>query len=106
MEKYHASMERVGRRLNSLLAQTLDLAPTFFDDKFDEPMLALRLLHYSSALSEVERGIYACGEHSDYGMLTLLATGKLESVRRARTHTSARFIRTKFSEPPVTPRHL
>jgi isopenicillin N synthase-like dioxygenase len=45
-DRYHASLERVGRRLASLLALTLDLAPTFFDDKFDEPMLALRLLRY------------------------------------------------------------
>ena len=74
MERYHAHMERVGRRLVRLLALTLGLDAAFFDDKFDEPMLMLRLLHYSAARSEVSRGVYACGEHSDYGMLTLLST--------------------------------
>ena len=48
MQKYHTSMEGVGRRLTRLLALTLDLDPSYFDDKFNEPMLMLRLLHYSS----------------------------------------------------------
>lgn len=36
-------------------------------------MAFLRLLHYSSEKSNVEKGVYACGAHSDYGMVTILA---------------------------------
>jgi len=40
-------------------------------------MLFLRLLHYSEIKSSVDeegKGVYACGEHTDYGMITLLST--------------------------------
>lgn len=40
---------------------------------FDEPMVTLRLLHYSSEKSNANQGLYAAGQHSDYGMLTFLA---------------------------------
>ena len=40
---------------------------------FDEPMVTLRLLHYSSEKSDTNQGLYAAGQHSDYGMLTFLA---------------------------------
>ena len=33
-----------------------------------------RLLHYEGIVSEPEKGLLACGAHSDYGMITLLAT--------------------------------
>jgi isopenicillin N synthase-like dioxygenase len=47
---------------------------THFDRDFNEPMAALRLLHYASVQSRPEDGIFAAGAHSDYGMLTLLLT--------------------------------
>ena len=34
----------------------------------------LRLLHYSNEPSKPDDGIFACGAHSDYGMITLLLT--------------------------------
>lgn len=46
----------------------------YFDDKFNPPMAVLRLLHYSNKKSHPDDGIFACGAHSDYGMITLLAT--------------------------------
>jgi isopenicillin N synthase-like dioxygenase len=37
-------------------------------------MLFLRPLHYSPALSSPSGGVYGAGAHTDYGMLTILAT--------------------------------
>lgn len=44
------------------------------EGKFDRPMAVLRLLHYSSETSDAKRGVFAAGEHTDYGLLTLLST--------------------------------
>jgi isopenicillin N synthase-like dioxygenase len=40
----------------------------------DDPIAILRLLHYSCDQSNEHDGVFACGAHSDYGLLTLLAT--------------------------------
>ncbi|EKX39267.1 hypothetical protein GUITHDRAFT_76562 [Guillardia theta CCMP2712] len=64
MERYFESVSMVGHRLLRLLA-------------LSQPMLFLRLLHYSEIKSSVDeegKGVYACGEHTDYGMITLLST--------------------------------
>ncbi|KAL7468957.1 hypothetical protein ACHAXS_009202 [Conticribra weissflogii] len=45
-----------------------------FDEFFEDPGTIVRLLHYSSEPSAPDEGIYACGAHSDYGMITLLLT--------------------------------
>jgi isopenicillin N synthase-like dioxygenase len=74
MESYHTKVSEVAMRLVRLLAQTLDLPPSHFDDDFSEPVATLRLLHYAQRQSQPEQGIYACGAHSDYGILTLLLT--------------------------------
>ncbi len=74
MMAYHAEMKQISFQLVQLLARALDLDKHYFDECFQEPMAFLRLLHYSKEKSDVDRGIFACGAHSDYGMITLLAT--------------------------------
>ena len=64
----------VARQLIQFIAESLELKPCHFDDAFVEPIAVLRLLHYEPTPSKVEDGIFGCGAHSDYGMLTLLAT--------------------------------
>ncbi len=84
MESYFSAMEALGHRLLKLLAKSLDLSPSYFDDKFSEPLVLLRLLHYSATKSEVDaqgRGVYACGAHTDYGMLTLLSTDDVPGLQ-------------------------
>ena len=77
MKQYFDVMSSVGLKVVQLLALAIGL-PTkhFFDDAFADPMALLRLLHYSSAPSCPSKGIYGCGAHSDYGMITLLLTDK------------------------------
>lgn len=76
MEKYHAEALKVGKRLSSLIALALDIEADFFTKpgKMDDPMAVLRLLHYSGEVSDPGNGVYGAGAHSDYGLLTLLAT--------------------------------
>eukprot|EP00252_Welwitschia_mirabilis_P023089 TRINITY_DN6437_c0_g1_i1.p1 TRINITY_DN6437_c0_g1~~TRINITY_DN6437_c0_g1_i1.p1 ORF type:complete len:324 (-),score=57.09 TRINITY_DN6437_c0_g1_i1:230-1201(-) len=76
MEKYHQAALHVGRRVASLIALSLNLDAGYFSkkDMLDEPIAVLRLLHYEGKVSNPELGIYGCGAHSDFGMITLLAT--------------------------------
>lgn len=74
MNEYFDIMNKIGFRLVQLIALAIGLPHNFFDDKFSPPMAFLRLLHYSKQKSDVANGIFACGAHSDYGMVTLLAT--------------------------------
>lgn len=75
MEQYHAAASAVGHKLVRLLALAIGLDDGHhFDAAFHEPMAFLRLLHYAAERSDPKKGVFACGAHSDYGMITLLLT--------------------------------
>jgi isopenicillin N synthase-like dioxygenase len=74
MEEYYDKMSGVGFRVTQLLAMALELDVHYFDNFFQEPMGFVRLLHYASETSQPDQGVFACGAHSDYGMITLLLT--------------------------------
>jgi len=74
MLEYFEAMHQLGMRILRLVARSLGLSDTFFDHHFTRPMEALRLLKYGAHVSKPETGIFGCGAHSDYGMLTLLST--------------------------------
>jgi isopenicillin N synthase-like dioxygenase len=76
MEAYFDQISHVGIRVVRLIALAIGLPEHFFDASFTAPMAALRLLHYAAEKSEPDEGIYACGAHSDYGMVTILLTDK------------------------------
>ena len=46
MLTYFDAVWSVGRRLHRGVAIDLGLVPDFFEDKLDQPMATLRLLHY------------------------------------------------------------
>ena len=48
--------------------------PHLLDEHFTNPPTYIRLLHYSAEESKPSEGVYACGGHSDYRMVTLLLT--------------------------------
>jgi len=81
MTTYFNAMSNLGFRVVQILAQSLNLPKHFFDSKFDKPVALLRLLHYAPQKSDLENGIIGCGEHSDYGMLTLLATDDVPGLQ-------------------------
>ncbi|CAM9447850.1 unnamed protein product [Laminaria digitata] len=81
MQDYFDRMHAMGIRLSGLLSIGLGLDPAFFEGFFSESMSALRLLHYSSEVSNPEKGVYGAGAHSDYGMMTMLATDDVPGLQ-------------------------
>lgn len=86
MEKYNRQVLMVGKRIVKLLALALNLEMNFFEKPgfLDSPMAYIRLLHYSAEVSIPEQGIYGAGAHSDYGMITLLATDGVRGLQICR----------------------
>ncbi|GMF31885.1 unnamed protein product [Phytophthora fragariaefolia] len=75
METYHAAMCELGLAVARLLAEAAGHKGGFdAPGMFDKPMAALRLLHYAPEKSDVDRGVLGAGAHTDYGLVTLLAT--------------------------------
>jgi isopenicillin N synthase-like dioxygenase len=74
MEEYFEKMSDLGFRVIQLLARALELDQHYFDKSFQDPTRSIRLLHYAKETSVPEDGVFACGAHSDYGMITLLLT--------------------------------
>ncbi|MEJ0011780.1 MAG: 2-oxoglutarate and iron-dependent oxygenase domain-containing protein [Bauldia sp.] len=85
MLSYFDAVWGVGRRLHEGIARDLKLKPDYFEDKLDQPMATLRLLHYPPQPAGAAAGQIGAGEHTDYGDITLLLTdevGGLEVKRR------------------------
>ena len=74
MERYQEEADRVCRELVRCFALAVSDDEFLFDRHFDPASTFLRLLHYSAEPSDVDAGVYGCGAHSDYGMITLLLT--------------------------------
>ncbi|KAM0870137.1 hypothetical protein ACQ4PT_040217 [Festuca glaucescens] len=74
MKLFHAAALAASKRIISLIARSLELDAEFFSNigALDCPSAALRLLHYP--VNESDNGNYGASDHSDYGMITLLAT--------------------------------
>ena len=67
--------------ISRLIAESLGLPADFFDASLaHEPMASLRLLHYEAKPSDTDAGVYACGAHSDYGMITILLTDENDGL--------------------------
>ncbi|GAA0151920.1 oxidoreductase [Lithospermum erythrorhizon] len=76
MEKYHQEALEVARSISRIIALALDLDINFFDqpELLRKPIATLRLIHYEGGVSDPTKGIYGAGAHSDFGLITLLAT--------------------------------
>ncbi|KAF9662575.1 hypothetical protein SADUNF_Sadunf18G0068500 [Salix dunnii] len=76
MEKFHQQALEVARAVARIIALALDLEADFFDkpEMLAHPIAVMRLLHYAGQISDPSKGLYGAGAHSDYGLITLLAT--------------------------------
>eukprot|EP01024_Parvocaulis_polyphysoides_P018204 TRINITY_DN18032_c0_g1_i1.p2 TRINITY_DN18032_c0_g1~~TRINITY_DN18032_c0_g1_i1.p2 ORF type:complete len:320 (+),score=25.85 TRINITY_DN18032_c0_g1_i1:56-1015(+) len=74
MEEYMSAMNQLGHKLLELLAVSLGMEKDYFRPMFDRPITLLRPLHYAADKASPEKGVFSAGAHSDYGMLTILAT--------------------------------
>ena len=70
---YFAALSDLAARLMRGFAIALELEPTFFADKIDQPLAQLRLLHYPPQTGYIDTRTIGCGAHTDYGCLTILA---------------------------------
>ncbi|XP_073110757.1 kihadalactone A synthase LFS isoform X3 [Elaeis guineensis] len=77
------SFRRVSKAVARIIALALDLDADFFDKRemLGEPIATLRLLYYEGNISTPAKGIYGAGAHSDYGLLTLLATDDVAGLQ-------------------------
>ncbi|KAK2981615.1 hypothetical protein RJ640_012897, partial [Escallonia rubra] len=80
---YHKKVMTAGIRLVSLVALALNLDEDFFEKvrAVDRPMPVLRLLHYPGELCFSEDEFCGASAHSDYGMITLLATDGVRGLQ-------------------------
>jgi isopenicillin N synthase-like dioxygenase len=72
MEAYIAAALELSRALYRGLALSLNLPETWFDACMEHPMPVLRLLHYPPQAPRNPGDALGCGEHTDFGGLTLL----------------------------------
>ncbi|KAK4701733.1 hypothetical protein P7C70_g4494, partial [Phenoliferia sp. Uapishka_3] len=69
MTEYFESLLALSKELMKVIALSLSLPSDTFDELSREPAAAIRLLHYPPAVAEI-----GAGAHTDFGLLTLLAT--------------------------------
>jgi len=86
MEGYYRRMNRLANDLMAIFAHALDLPDTFFFDKLDKNLSALRIICYPEQKTPPQPGQLRSGAHTDYGTLTILtsdrAVGGLQAQHR------------------------
>ncbi|KAK9716336.1 hypothetical protein RND81_06G226300 [Saponaria officinalis] len=85
IESYHRKILIAAKSLLTLIALALDLEDEmFFIRAKDSPMPFLRLLHYPGDLNCSSEEVLGASAHSDYGMVTLLATDGVPGLQVCR----------------------
>jgi isopenicillin N synthase-like dioxygenase len=72
-ETYIQAVLGLARRLMQLMALSLDLPETYFDDSSTSPMVTLRMLRYPPHPPNADNRTFGAGAHTDWGALTILA---------------------------------
>ncbi|KAL8158639.1 hypothetical protein V2J09_000176 [Rumex salicifolius] len=86
MEAYYKQVLHAGERLLSLIALALDLDDNFFEEvgALKRPHPFLRLLRYPGVSVSCGEEVIGASAHSDYGMITLLATDGVPGLQVCR----------------------
>lgn len=70
---YMAAMTRVGHVLMAGLSLSLGLEESYFADRYTaDPLVLFRIFNYPAPSGSPEESGYGVGEHTDYGLLTIL----------------------------------
>eukprot|EP00128_Syssomonas_multiformis_P010538 Colp12_sorted_trinity150504_noHs@25974 len=75
IDEYIDVVRSLAQKLCRLLAMHLGWGAEFFDDKFDKPLIMMRIIRYPPVSEEVMNDgklCVGCGAHTDYGCLTIL----------------------------------
>lgn len=71
--EYIEKMEELGQAVMRGIALSLELEEDFFIKTCTaNPLVLFRIFHYPKAVSSEEKGLWGVGEHTDYGLLTIL----------------------------------
>jgi isopenicillin N synthase-like dioxygenase len=82
VEAYFAEAGRVARLLTTAFSEALGLAPGFFTPYTDHSIDVLRMNHYALAEgTEVTAGLRGMGEHTDFGIVTVLWADPLPGLQ-------------------------
>lgn len=89
VEAYMAAAERAGHRLLEGVALSLDLEADYFAEHYTaDPTILFRIFHYPAPSSKTGASAkgqadpsWGVGEHTDYGLLTLLAQDSLGGLQ-------------------------
>ena len=71
-ETYYAAMEDLAKRIMAAFAEALGLESSYFDRFINNPISALRALHYPTTTDAIIEKQQRAGAHTDYGSLTIL----------------------------------
>ena len=71
-ETYYAAMEDLAQRIMAAFAEALGLESSYFDSFINNPISALRALHYPTTTETIIERQQRAGAHTDYGSLTIL----------------------------------
>jgi isopenicillin N synthase-like dioxygenase len=88
---YFDAVQTLALELHRAIAVDLGIDPHAFVRNFEQPLTAMRVLHYPPHPGTFDGVLYGAAPHTDYGSLTLLAqdeTGGLEVRRRDGTWTA------------------
>ncbi|MFI4988950.1 MAG: isopenicillin N synthase family dioxygenase, partial [Alphaproteobacteria bacterium] len=88
-ERYYAAMERLSELMMELTALALGLKGDFFRDKIDRHITAMRLNFYPALAAAPVPGQLRAGEHTDYGLLTILNGENAPGGLQLETRTGA-----------------
>jgi isopenicillin N synthase-like dioxygenase len=70
VEQYMSAVEDLGHKLMEMIALSLGLSYNYFEETLTyDPFILFRIFHYPSSES---KELWGVGEHTDYGLLTLL----------------------------------
>ncbi|VYS62955.1 unnamed protein product [Arabidopsis thaliana] len=86
MECYYKNVMDVGKKLFGLVALALNLEENYFEQvgAFNDQAAVVRLLRYSGELNSSGEETCGASAHSDFGMITLLATDGVAGLQVCR----------------------